>query len=303
MTHLPQKTIMGVKPYNAIHGEVFACKFIHKDSKSYLIAEQVSHHPPISAIYMTNRKHNLALKATLKPKSKFHGNSASTLLDGELVFQLFNHKEQYYITFPHVVATGLIWGSQGLEINDFLKVKCTKTNMTAKVEFKSKSNNELRGSVKRGNDRLYKFSGSLTDKVMVKNLRTNNVSTFIDAAAVVPSPKYVTPVSKQADNESRRVWHKVSYSLNKKKFSDANIHKGNVEEEQRTIRKKREETGDHLKPVWFNQEGESWRCVVENVKEYSVDEPDLETTVDIFSVTEEEQKFIKQKVPDSVYNI
>jgi hypothetical protein len=135
MVHIPKKGILGAKPYNAILGEVFGAKFIHKDSKTLYLAEQVSHHPPISAVYMTNRKKNFVLKGVLKPKSKFHGNSASTLLDGEIIFQLLNLKEQYIVVFPHVVAKGLIWGQQGLEMNDFLKIRCPKTNFSAKIEF------------------------------------------------------------------------------------------------------------------------------------------------------------------------
>jgi hypothetical protein len=299
MTRVPQKGIMGCKPYNAILGEVFTCKFIHNDSKSYLIAEQVSHHPPISACYMTNRKKNLAVKTTLKPKSKFHGNSASTILDGEIVIQLLNLKEQYVISFPHVVATGLIWGSQGLEVNDYMKVKCSKTGLQAKIEFRSKSDNEVRGSIKRGNDRLYKLSGSITDKVMIKNLRTDNVSTFIDATSVQYSAQYVTPVVKQDKHESRRVWHKVSYCLKKAKYTDANVYKTSVEDEQRSVRKKKEESAEQHKPKYFNQEGESWRCIFENVKEYAgVDEPELEASIDLFAVTDDERAFINKHVPD-----
>jgi hypothetical protein len=303
MSQIPKKGIMTTKPYNAVLGEVFACKFIHQDSKSYYLAEQVSHHPPISSSYLTNRKKNFALKATLKPKSKFHGNSASTILEGEIVFQLLNLKEQYQITFPHVVATGLIWGSQGLEMNDFLKIKCQKTNLLAKIEFKSKSDNEIRGSVKRGDARLYKFSGSITGKVLIKNLKTNSVSTFIDASAIEKVPKYVKPVVKQEHNDSRRVWHKVSYSLDKAKYSDANIHKNVVEEEQRVVRKNREESKEEFKPAYFAQEGEAWRCVFENVKEYTVDEADLDLAVDKFAVDDDERQFIKQYAPNSIYNI
>jgi len=303
MIHIPKKGIIGAKPYNAVLGEVFGAKFIHKDSKTLYMAEQVSHHPPISAVYMTNRKKNLALKCVLKPKSKFHGNSASTLLDGEIIFQLLNLKEQYHITFPHVVAKGLIWGQQGLEMNEFLKIKCTKTGLSAKIEFKVKSENEIKGSIKHGENKLFRLSGSITDKVMIKNLRTKNVTTFIDAANVEQVPKYVKPVVKQNDNESRKVWHKVSYALNKCNYTDANIYKNAVEEEQRGVRKQREERGEQFVPHYFKQEGESFRCLFENVKEYTVDEQDLETTVDMFTVTEDEKAYIKRYAPDTAFNV
>ena len=45
------------KPYNPILGETFRCYWEHPNgSKSFYMSEQVSHHPPISANYVTNRQ-------------------------------------------------------------------------------------------------------------------------------------------------------------------------------------------------------------------------------------------------------
>ena len=45
------------KPYNPILGEVFQCQYDWGDAgKTLYVAEQVSHHPPVSAFYSTNRK-------------------------------------------------------------------------------------------------------------------------------------------------------------------------------------------------------------------------------------------------------
>lgn len=62
------------KPYNPILGEVFRCCWKHPNgSTTFYIAEQVSHHPPISALYVTNRKDGFTLSATILAKSKFYG--------------------------------------------------------------------------------------------------------------------------------------------------------------------------------------------------------------------------------------
>lgn len=57
----PKKGIYHAKPYNAVLGEVFRCKYYHEDSISYFIAEQVSHHPPITAFQVMNREKNFAV--------------------------------------------------------------------------------------------------------------------------------------------------------------------------------------------------------------------------------------------------
>ena len=47
------------KPYNPILGETFRCYWEHPNgSKTFYMSEQVSHHPPISANYVTNRQVN-----------------------------------------------------------------------------------------------------------------------------------------------------------------------------------------------------------------------------------------------------
>src|SRR5690242_6292273 len=45
------------KPYNPLIGEIFRCMWPHPSgSKTFYVAEQVSHHPPVCAFYASNRK-------------------------------------------------------------------------------------------------------------------------------------------------------------------------------------------------------------------------------------------------------
>ena len=62
------------KPYNPILGELFRCCWRHPNgSTTFYIAEQVSHHPPVSALYVTNRQDGFTLSASILAKSKFYG--------------------------------------------------------------------------------------------------------------------------------------------------------------------------------------------------------------------------------------
>ena len=71
------------KPYNPILGETFRCYWQHPNgSKTFYIAEQVSHHPPISAFYVTNRREGFTVASSILAKSKFYGNSTSAILEG-----------------------------------------------------------------------------------------------------------------------------------------------------------------------------------------------------------------------------
>ena len=43
----------------------------------------MSHHPPISAFYYVSPANKVAVVGELRPKSKFLGNSVSTVMEGE----------------------------------------------------------------------------------------------------------------------------------------------------------------------------------------------------------------------------
>lgn len=63
------------KPYNPILGETFRCYWGNPNgTKTYFVAEQVSHHPPVSAFYVSNRKEGYVVNCSCLAKSKFYGN-------------------------------------------------------------------------------------------------------------------------------------------------------------------------------------------------------------------------------------
>jgi hypothetical protein len=67
------------KPYNPVLGEIFRCNYELPDgSLMTCCAEQVSHHPPISALYCENQKKGLIIEGWYYPRSKFLGNSAAS---------------------------------------------------------------------------------------------------------------------------------------------------------------------------------------------------------------------------------
>jgi hypothetical protein len=54
---------------------------------------QVSHHPPISAFYYVSPANKVAIVGELRPKSKFLGNSVSTVMEGESRITLMGRPE------------------------------------------------------------------------------------------------------------------------------------------------------------------------------------------------------------------
>lgn len=108
-------------------------------TESFYVAEQVSHHPPISAFYYASPENNLTIVGDLKPKSRFLGNSAATLMSGETKISFANFPgEEYIITMPNIYARGIIVGTMLLELGDSAYVRCPKHDLVCHIEFKVK---------------------------------------------------------------------------------------------------------------------------------------------------------------------
>ncbi|XP_039696323.1 oxysterol-binding protein-related protein 5 [Pteropus medius] len=96
------------KPYNPILGETFRCRWYHPqtDSHTFYIAEQVSHHPPVSAFHVSNRKDGFCISGSITAKSRFYGNSLSALLDGKATLTFLSRGEEYTLTMPYAHCKG-----------------------------------------------------------------------------------------------------------------------------------------------------------------------------------------------------
>uniref|UniRef100_A0A8C3YPZ2 Oxysterol-binding protein n=1 Tax=Catagonus wagneri TaxID=51154 RepID=A0A8C3YPZ2_9CETA len=112
------------KPYNPILGETFRCCWFHPQTSShtFYIAEQVSHHPPVSAFHVSNRKDGFCISGSITAKSRFYGNSLSALLDGKATLTFLNRAEAYTLTIkkagiapkPSCAAReGKLWRGRG----------------------------------------------------------------------------------------------------------------------------------------------------------------------------------------------
>lgn len=142
----------------------------------------VSHHPPVSAFYYVSPQNKVAVIGELRPKSKFLGNSVSTVMEGENRVYLLGRPEdkgvfasvapwpapsesvvltstvrgrrtayaidltEYVISMPNMYARGILWGKMVLELGDSCTAKNETTGHCAEIQFKTK--------VSRSRDRL-----------------------------------------------------------------------------------------------------------------------------------------------------
>ncbi|XP_020659937.2 oxysterol-binding protein-related protein 8 isoform X1 [Pogona vitticeps] len=248
------------KPYNPILGETFRCMWVHPEtnSKTFYIAEQVSHHPPISAFYVSNRKDGFCLSGNILAKSKFYGNSLSAILDGEGRLMFLNRGEEYVMTMPYAHCKGILYGTMTLELGGTVNITCEKTGYSAALEFKLKpflGNNEnvnqIVGKIKLGKEVLATLEGHWDSEVIIRDKKTDAVETFWNPVPEIRQHRlrrYTVKFEEQGDFESEKLWQHVTRAINSKDQAEATNEKCILEEAQRKAAKERK------------AHGEEWMC-------------------------------------------
>ncbi|XP_074936862.1 oxysterol-binding protein-related protein 8 isoform X2 [Phalacrocorax aristotelis] len=254
------------KPYNPILGETFRCMWIHPrtNSKTFYIAEQVSHHPPISAFYVSNRKDGFCLSGSILAKSKFYGNSLSAILDGEGRLTFLNRGEDYVMTMPYAHCKGILYGTMTLELGGTVNITCEKTGYSATIEFKLKpflgnndSVNQILGKIKLGKEVLAILEGHWDSEVTISDKKTDVTETFWNPTSEIKQrrlPRYTVKFEEQDDFESEKLWQQVTRAINNKDQTEATQEKYILEEAQRKSAKERKLKGEEWTCKLFDQD-------------------------------------------------
>jgi hypothetical protein len=250
LTITPQNGFAGIKPYNPILGEQFHCHWEHADeSTTVLRSEQVSHHPPITAFEFRNKEKGIHYESTGEFKAKFRGNYVDSCVEGLHQLHLENHGETYTISWPTMVARGLVWGNARIEHGGNLVIRCEKTGYKTSINF-DHSDHKLTGDISKGKTKLFKVEGSLTGAITLKNDKEKK--NLLDSSNQKREKYIVGDIMKQESNHSRRVWHTVTHALKTSDFDKASKSKTEIEDYQRVLAKERKETNQVWIPKLFS---------------------------------------------------
>ncbi|CAL7946821.1 unnamed protein product [Xylocopa violacea] len=253
------------KPYNPLLGETFRCFWQHSNgSRTFYIAEQVSHHPPISGFYVTNRQDGFTISATIIAKSKFYGNSTSAVLDGVAVLTMLPRGEDYTMTIPYAHCKGILMGTLSMELGGKVHINCEKTGYHTELEFKLKpflggaeQMNQVAGGIRLGKETLATISGYWDGQILITDKRTGQESVFFNPTPEVRKKrlkKYTVPMEHQGPWESEKLWHDVTQAINRDDQIAATEAKTQLEEAQRERAKERKLKGQEWVPKHFVQD-------------------------------------------------
>jgi len=279
--HAGRRSSVAKKPYNPILGEIFMCYYdlpneevdpvkvedgplpwTSRSNVSY-IAEQVSHHPPISAFYAENYKKRISVDGYIWTKSKFLGLSIGVHMIGQAIISVLDYDEHYTVTFPNGYGRSILtvpW----IELGGKVEVKCAKTGYTGNVDFHTKpfyggKKDRVTAEVYAPNDKkpVVTIQGEWNGVMYAKYASGAN-EMFVDTKTMPIIKKRVKTIDQQLPNESRRLWKEVTYHLKQKDVETATSFKHKLEQKQREEAKERKEQGAKWETKHFHEVGEHW---------------------------------------------
>ncbi|XP_066467938.1 oxysterol-binding protein-related protein 11 [Tiliqua scincoides] len=294
--HEGRKGAIAKKPYNPIIGETFHCSWkmaknqvpcdtnsnssLHSLSEQVtvseesqgqaesdyytvrFVAEQVSHHPPVSGFYAECAERKMCVNAHVWTKSKFLGMSIGVTMVGEGILSLLEHGEEYTFSLPCAYARSILtvpW----VELGGKVSVNCAKTGYSASITFHTKpfyggKLHRVTGEVKQNatNTVVCRVQGEWNS--ILEFTYSNGETKFMDLTKLSVTRKHVRPLEKQGPFESRKLWQHVTESLREGDIDKATEHKRALEERQRNEERLRAETGAPWHTKYFVKEGDGW---------------------------------------------
>jgi len=291
-----------MKPYNPIIGEVLTAQSesvaagsssegSSSGNSSYscsnwrIIAEQVSHHPPITAVAVQGQTDGGGLFFNVSDTActpLFYGNYVKVAVSSNSTIQLTLPSggilEEYVITsFPSLYLRGILgMGPQFCEWGGKLQIECAATGLVGSVDFKttgifgSGTRHQVSGSVdvahnSSKNLRLYSISGAWNSRVVATRKGSTEEVELLgppDREAEQPTERQDLPAvlpytmpgySLSWPRHSRQVWKDLSEALASKDWARARAAKSQVEDGRRAEAAQMKRAGETWSPAFFNE--------------------------------------------------
>ncbi|KAK5847039.1 Oxysterol-binding-related protein 4C -like protein [Gossypium arboreum] len=260
--------IFGVAPYNPILGET------HHVSRATLnvLLEQISHHPPVSALHATDEEHNIELIWCHQCVPNFNGAWVETEVRGKRQLKLLSRGETYEMNSPNLLIKFL--PLPGVDWAGNVTIRCKENGLEAELRFGTKSFFGLRGSHRSVKGKVYEtatrrtlfqLNGHWDRTVTAKDNNSGKSRVIYNAEEVFSGLK--TPVVKDLkgvrSTESAAVWSELSEAIMSQNWEKAKEAKNAVEEKQREVLRERELKGTTWVPqhfsVTYTKDG-GWEC-------------------------------------------
>lgn len=260
------------KPLNPFLGEVFVGKWSDTSAngdlgETVLVSEQVSHHPPVTAYALQNKKNNVLLQGYNGIKATISATLINVKQYGHAILQFKDLNETYLITLPPLHIEGLITASPFVELEGTSYIQ-SSSGAIAVIEYSGRG--YFTGKKNTFKARIYPdkmatehkdkaiatISGQWSGKSYYEKGSKNPSSSselFYDALLVEPQHLIVRPIEEQNELESRKAWQKVADAIRKGDYDSIHQEKSLLETGQRDMRRIEEDSGLKWQTRWFDQ--------------------------------------------------
>jgi len=276
--HFYKLTHIAKKPFNSILGETFNAEFVvdsncnEKNVNSpwpwtstnnvTFFAEQVSHHPPVSAFYAECPSARMCVNCHLMVVAKFRGLHVKAKNHGSLNVTLVDQGEEYVITMPNGFGRSLLT-TPWVEAGGVSTITCAKTRYSMEIEFFTKSlfsseRNKIKAKLMGPHTPTPKdatlFEGHWDTQIFKAPTGKGSKGhgdLWLDTSRQSVRPLVSQPFANLPENDSRKVWREVAWCIKSKIQDKADDFKAYVENVQRREQYLRDQSGGTWTPVWF----------------------------------------------------
>ena len=249
------------KPLNAFLGELFLASWTDPQSgaTTRLVSEQVSHHPPITAMHIADEENGVRADGYARVEMTFSG-GVNIRQIGHAVLRVDGYDEDYLIPLPDVKVRGFFGGRLYPEVLGTYSI-ISSSGYIAEIKFSGEGyfqgkKNSFEARIYR-KDRpmknIYTASGVWSEGWIIKDAQTGEVleKYDVDSTENKPAPMDTEPIDKQDPWESQRAWYGVIDGIEQGDFCKIVSEKSRVEQAQRQMRTRELADNDVWEPLFF----------------------------------------------------
>ncbi|KAJ0965579.1 hypothetical protein J5N97_026717 [Dioscorea zingiberensis] len=253
---MTRPAIFGVAPYNPVLGET------HHVSRGNLnvLLEQVSHHPPVTALHATDEKNDIELIWCQHPVPKFYGTAVEAAIYGKKQLKLLKFGENYEMDSPKLLIR--ILPIPGVEWVGNVRIQCKESGLEADICYHKThsflgfggNSRSVKGKIYSKSETIFEINGHWDGTVALKDVHTGQSQIIYyakEAIGKLATPSVKDPKGLRA-SESTIVWGKVSRAILDKDWEKAREEKRSIEERERMLKRERNSNGEVWVPKHFN---------------------------------------------------
>jgi len=260
------------KPFNPLLGETYEC--VREDKGFRYIAEQVSHHPPVSCAQATGA--DWCWSQALRIRSKFWGKSMEFQPEGKINLALRGHGEEYTWNKVTSCIHNILGQERWVDLYGECVITCPQSGLTARIQFVKASY---------WSNKRHEMFGTITDAGAGGAVVTNMFGKWSEALYIGKAPSArciwrpgslpeeaqlyygfsrfaielneVTAVEKEKIPPTDARYRPDQRALEEGRFAEAENVKLGLEQAQRDRKRQRDHGQlEPYTPLWFHYDGD-----------------------------------------------